>query len=225
MINLIKKEMLTERFRVSDVLKYYDIIKSKKLIMFLKRLFDIIASFLGLLICIIPFTIIAIIIKTTSKGPAFFLQTRIGRYGEPFKIFKFRTMRQNAESEGLRITVGGDNRITKIGEFLRKTKIDELPQLINVLKGDMSFVGPRPEVKEYVDIYTDEMMATLLIRPGITSTASIKYKSENEVLEQSDDPEYAYINVVLPDKMKYNLEYLNNISPIYDLKLIYKTVF
>lgn len=195
------------------------------LTMFFKRLFDIVMSIIGLLICLIPFIIIGVIIKFTSKGPVFFIQNRVARYGKPFKIFKFRTMRVNAESEGLKITVGEDNRITKIGSFLRKTRIDELPQLINVLIGDMSFVGPRPEVQEYVDVYTDEMMATLLIRPGITALASIKYKKESNILGASDNPEETYINVVLPDKMKYNYEYLKKINLFYDIKLIFKTFF
>lgn len=225
MRTLNNKELLPDEMKNGAVEKYREILNGKKIALALKRLFDICASFLGLIILLVPFCVIAVRIKMSDRGPVFFMQTRIGRYKKPFKILKFRTMTVNAEKAGLRLTVGADKRVTKIGGFLRKTKIDELPQLINVFLGQMSFVGPRPEVSEYVDVYSDEMYATLLVRPGITSSASIKYKNENELLQSSDDPEKTYVEVVLPDKMKYNLEYINDLGPIYDLKLIFKTIF
>ncbi len=225
MIALINQELLPNEMKNIAVEKYCGVLNNKKLALALKRLFDILASFFGLIILLIPFCIIAVCIKASDHESAFFTQTRIGKYKKPFKIFKFRTMTMNAEKAGLRITVGEDRRVTKIGRFLRKTKIDELPQLINVFLGQMSFVGPRPEVEEYVNVYSDEMYATLLVRPGITSSASIKYKNESEILQASRDPEKTYIEVVLPDKMKYNLEYIKALSPIYDLKLILKTFF
>ena len=225
MIALIKRELLPYEMQNSEVDCYIAVLNKKRFTLALKRLFDIFASFFGLLILLIPFCIIAVCVKISDSGPVFFTQTRIGRYKKPFKILKFRTMTVNAEKAGLKITVGADRRVTKVGKLLRKTKIDELPQLINVFLGQMSCVGPRPEVAEYVDVYSDEMYATLLVRPGITSSASIKYRNENEILQLSDDPEKAYIDVVLPDKMKYNLEYINKLSPIYDLELIFKTIF
>lgn len=223
MIFLKREDCLPKELQNDKARFYHKILKAKTFTLFIKRAFDIAASFIGLVILLLPFAVTAAVIKATSRGPVFFVQERMGRYYKPFKIIKFRTMK--TDNTGLKITVGDDDRITRIGAFLRKTKADELPQLINVLLGQMSFVGPRPEVLEYVKLYTDEMSATLLVRPGITSSASIKYRKESEILAQSDDPERAYIDVVLPDKMKYNLEYIENISAVNDLKLIFKTVF
>lgn len=188
-----------------------------------KRLFDIIASGIGLLLLCWLFVIIAIWIKIDSKGPVFYRQVRVGKGNKDFRIYKFRSMRQGADKGSL-ITVGGrDPRITRSGYFIRKYKLDELAQLINVFLGDMSFVGPRPEVRRYVDYYTEEQMHVLDIRPGITDMASIKYRNENELLEKADDPERYYIDVIMQDKLRINLEYVHNHSLLYDIKLILKT--
>ena len=168
------------------------------------------------------------IIKIDSRGPVFYRQERITTNGKMFRIFKFRTMVQNADKIGSLVTVGNDSRITRVGRLIRKIRLDELPQLINILKGEMTFVGTRPEVKKYVDKYTDEMKATLLMPAGVTSIASIRYKDEDEILEQAvnsgKDTDSAYVNDVLPDKMKYNLEYITKFSLLYDLKICVDTV-
>lgn len=188
-----------------------------------KRLFDIIASGIGLLMLCWLFIIIAIWIKIDSKGPVFYRQVRVGRGNKDFRIFKFRSMRQGSDKGSL-ITIGDrDSRITRSGLFIRKYKLDELAQLINVFIGDMSFVGPRPEVRHYVDYYTEEQMHVLDIRPGITDMASIKYRNENELLEKADDPERYYIDVIMQDKLRINLEYVRNNSLMYDIKLIFQT--
>lgn len=210
------------------VKEYYDILNSKKISLILKRLFDIIFSLIILVILSPFFLIIAIAIKIDSKGPVFYKQERITQYGRTFKIFKFRTMVQNADQIGSLVTIGEDPRITKVGKMIRKCRLDEISQLINVLIGDMSFVGTRPEVKKYVDKYTDEMKATLLMKAGITSRASIKYKNEDEIIskylnigEKVDD---IYINRVLPEKMKWNLEYIKKFNILEDMKVCVKTV-
>ena len=190
----------------------------------IKRFVDIILSLIGLIILLIPFIIISVIIKLTSKGPVFYRQERIKRGDVPFRIFKFRTMVQDADKKGMLITVGEDNRITGIGKFLRKSKIDELPQLINVLIGDMSFVGPRPEVPKYTALYDEYQKNVLKIRPGITDLASIKYKDEASVLAKSENPEETYINEIMQEKLRINLEYIEKISVIQDIKLIFITV-
>ena len=191
----------------------------------MKRLFDIVASGLGLL-CLSPLLlIVAIWIKLDSPGPVFFRQVRVGRYNKDFRIFKFRSMRVGSD-KGSQITVGGhDSRITRSGYFIRKTKIDELPQLINVFIGDMSLVGPRPEVRHYVDMWTPEQLHVLDVRPGITDPASIRYRNENELLEKAEDPEKYYIEVIMQDKIKLYLEYVEKHSFLYDLKLIFQTFF
>lgn len=196
----------------------------KRIQLFFKRLFDIFMSFFGLLVLSIPLIIISIIIKGTSEGPVFYRQVRVKRNGEDFKIFKFRTMVVDADKKGMLITVGKDNRITGIGRFLRKTKIDELPQLINVLIGDMSFVGPRPEVRKYVDMYDEYQVNVLKIRPGITDLASIKYRDESTLLGESDDPEKTYIEEIMQKKLEINLEYIQNISFFNDIRLIFMTI-
>lgn len=193
--------------------------------MFAKRIFDIVFSALGLIILMPVFIIIGIVIKLTSSGGIFFRQTRVGQYGIPFSIHKFRTMVTDAESKGLKITVGADNRITTIGRVLRKTKLDELPQLIDVLFGDMSFVGPRPEVPEYVAVYPDSIKQKILsIRPGITDRASIEMIDENEILAKSNNPEQTYINEILPIKLNYAVEYIDNYSFFEDIKIILETL-
>lgn len=206
-----------------NIVDFDALLKEKKFSLFLKRCFDITASALGLLFLLIPFLIIAIIIKATSKGPVFFRQVRVGKDGKEFRIYKFRTMVVDAEKKGMQITVGADSRITGIGKFLRKTKVDELPQLINVLNGQMSFVGPRPEVPRYVALYDDYQRNILRIKPGITELASIVYRDENEVLAKSENPEETYINEIMPKKIALNIEYMQKLGFWYDIKLIFMT--
>lgn len=194
---------------------------------FFKRFFDIIVSLIGIIILGIFLIIISIIIKCTSEGPVFFKQIRVGQSGKEFKIFKFRTMVVNAESLGTQITIGKDKRITKIGHFLRKYKIDELPQLFNVFIGEMSFVGPRPEVPKYVAMYNETQRKVLSVRPGITDLASIRYRNENEILgraKNADEAEDMYINEIMPDKLKLNLEYIEKSNVFYDIYIIFKTI-
>ena len=189
----------------------------------MKRIFDIVASGLGLLAFSPIFIILAIWIKLDSKGPIFYRQVRVGRHNKDFRIFKFRSMRVGSDKGSL-VTIGGrDPRITRSGYFIRKFKFDELPQLINVFVGDMSLVGPRPEVRHYVDYWTEEQMHVLDVRPGITDPASIKFRNENEILEKAEDPEKYYIDVVMQEKIKLYLEYVEKSSFWYDIKLIFKT--
>lgn len=191
----------------------------------MKRLFDIAASGLGLIIFSPIFLIIAIWIKLDSKGPVFYRQVRVGRYNKDFRIFKFRSMRVGADKGSL-VTIGGhDPRVTRSGYFIRKFKLDELPQLINVFIGDMSLVGPRPEVRHYVDYWTQEQMHVLDVRPGITDPASIKYRNENELMENAKDPEKYYIEVIMQAKIKLYLEYVENHTFLNDLVLIFKTLW
>ena len=187
------------------------------------RFFDIIFSALGLIVLLPVFAAICLKIKIGSKGGSFFIQERIGKDGKPFGLYKFRTMRIGADSEGL-LTVGEhDARITRVGYFLRKTKMDELPQLWNVLKGDMSLVGPRPEVRKYVELYTDEQRKVLRVRPGITDYASIEYANENELLSKAEDPDRTYIEEVMPDKIKLNMRYLEHYTVSEYFKIIFLT--
>lgn len=199
------------------------ILKRKKPTLFFKRIFDAVMSFLGLIVLAIPFLVIAVLIRIDSKGPAFFRQARVGRSGKEFRIFKFRTMSVDAEKRGSSITVGEDPRITGIGRRLRKAKIDELPQLINVLFGQMSLVGPRPEVPSYVARYSDFERNILRIKPGITELASIIYCDESAVLAESENPDETYINEIMPKKLAINLEYIKRMSFFYDIFLIFKT--
>ena len=211
-----------------EIKKYYKILSHKKIQLFFKRIIDIIGSLILLIILSPIMLIMAILIKLDSKGPVFYRQERVTTYGRIFKIFKFRTMVQNADKIGSLVTLGEDPRITRIGKIIRKFRIDEIPQVINILIGDMSFVGTRPEVKKYVDKYNDEMKATLLMPAGVTSIASIKYKDEDEIIstylnkgEKIDD---IYVKRVLPEKMKYNLEYITKFSVFYDIKICINTV-
>lgn len=190
----------------------------------IKRIFDIIMSLIGIIILSPLLIIVSIAIKISSPGNILFLQKRVGKNGEEFNIYKFRTMVSNAEKLGKQITVGNDSRITKVGAFLRKFKIDELPQLFNVFNGDMSFVGPRPEVPKYVALYTKEQRKVLSIRPGITDMASLRYRDENDILGKVDNPEEYYINVIMQDKLKLNLEYIEKSNIIFDISLILKTI-
>ena len=187
------------------------------------RLFDIFFSALGLIILFPFFIVFYLLIRLESKGGAFYIQERIGKNGKPFGLYKFRSMRVGSDAEGL-LTVGErDNRITRIGYILRKTKIDELPQLMNVLKGDMSLVGPRPEVRKYTDMYTEEQRKVLCVRPGITDYASIEYVNENELLSKADDPERMYIEKVMPDKIKLNMKDLEHYTVGEYFKIIFLT--
>lgn len=227
---MILKEFkeLPKEMQNDSVLKYYDILKQKKIMLLLKRFLDFIGSLI-LLILLSPILIIlAILIKIDSKGPVFYRQERVTTNGKIFKIFKFRTMIQDADKRGALITGKQDSRITRIGNKIRKCRLDELPQLINILKGEMSFVGTRPEVKKYVDMYTDEMKATLLMPAGVTSMASIKFKDEDEIISKQTKSgktiDEAYVNDILPEKMKWNLEYIKKFSIFEDLKICIETV-
>lgn len=224
---MIKFEDLPKEFKNESVKKYYEIVSKKRLSLFFKRVFDIIFSILILLILFIPIVVISIAIKLDSKGSIFYRQERVTRYGKKFKIFKFRTMVSNADKIGTLVTVKEDSRITKVGKFLRKYRLDEFPQIFNILSGDMSFVGTRPEVTKYVERYSDYMLATLLLPAGLTSYSSINYKDEDEIISSHLDDETniddIYINYILPDKMKYNIEYIERFSFWYDIKIMFKT--
>lgn len=190
----------------------------------MKRIFDIVASGCGLIVLSPLFLVLAIWIKLDSKGPVFYRQVRVGRNNRDFRIFKFRSMREGSD-QGFLVTIGGhDSRITRSGYMLRKFKLDELPQLINVFMGDMSLVGPRPEVRHYVDYWTPEQMHVLDVRPGITDPASIKFRNENDLLDKAENPEEYYINVIMQEKIRLYLEYVENHSLWYDIKLIFQTI-
>lgn len=225
---LRKWDDIPESMRNDEVKKYYDILIKKRFSLMLKRFFDIIMSLLLLIVLSPVFLILAIWIKVDSKGTVFYRQERITQYGRTFRIFKFRTMVSNADKIGTLVTTQNDSRITRVGEKIRKCRLDEISQLINILKGDMSFVGTRPEVQKYVDAYTDEMKATLLLPAGVTSLASLKYRDEDEIISQETDRgktiDQAYIEDVLPEKMKFNLEYLDNFNILKDVNLCVKTV-
>lgn len=225
---LRKWDDIPEFMRNDKVKKYYDILIKKRFSLMLKRFFDIIMSLLLLIVLSPVFLILAIWIKVDSQGTVFYRQERITQYGRIFRIFKFRTMVSNADKIGTLVTTQNDSRITRVGEKIRKCRLDEIPQLINILKGDMSFVGTRPEVQKYVDAYTDEMKATLLLPAGVTSLASLKYRDEDEIISQETDRgktvDQAYIEDVLPEKMKFNLEYLDNFNILKDVNLCVKTV-
>lgn len=217
-------EQLPEELQLDEVKPYYEVLKKKKLSLILKRIFDIVVSFIMLIILSPVFVFLGIAIKIDSKGPVFFRQERITQYGKTFKIFKFRTMVNNAEKLGTQVTVGNDARITKVGKFIRDCRLDEIAQLLNILTGDMTFVGTRPEVKKYVNHYTKEMMATLLLPAGVTSLASIYYKDEAKLLDKSNNPDKTYIEEVLPGKMKYNLQSIKEFNFFEDIKTMLKTV-
>ncbi len=211
-----------------EVKKYYDSLSKKKLNLVLKRLYDITVSFFLLVILSPVFMILAIWIKADSKGTVFYRQERITQYGKVFRIFKFRTMVSNADRIGSLVTMHNDSRITRVGEKIRKCRLDEIPQLINILLGDMSFVGTRPEVKKYVEAYTNEMKATLLLPAGVTSLTSINFRNEDEILEnwvsKGKSIDQTYVEDVLPEKMKFNLEYLEQFNILKDVNLCVKTI-
>ena len=221
---LKKYDELPEKLKNDSVSTYYEKLSLRKGSLAVKRIFDLIVALIAAIILLPIYIILAILIKIDSKGPVFYRQERVTAYGKKFKIFKFRTMVVNADKIGSLVTVNKDPRITRMGRILRKFRLDETPQLLNIIKGDMSFVGTRPEVQKYVERYTDEMYATLLLPAGVTSLASIFYKDEERLLSESENADNTYIYEVLPGKMAYNLEYIEKFSFFYDIKLMIMTV-
>lgn len=216
---------LPEYMRTDEVRPYYDLLQKKKISLFFKRVFDIVVSLSMIILCSPILLIISILIVKDSKGGVFYRQERVTQYGRVFRIFKFRTMVQNADQIGTQVTVSNDSRITNIGSKLRNCRLDELPQLFNIFLGDMTFVGTRPESVHYVKSYTNEMYATLLLPAGVTSEASIEYKDEADLLDQADDVDSVYINEVLPKKMKYNLNSIKEFSFFKEIATMFRTVF
>lgn len=222
-MKIIKWEQLPQKMQTEEVRKYYDILKKKKVSLFFKRAFDIVASLVLLLILSPIFLVLAIAIKIDSEGPVFYRQVRVTQYNQKFRIFKFRSMVQNAD-KGSQVTVSGDSRVTRVGKVVRKCRLDELSQLIDVLRGKMTFVGTRPEVPKYTEQYTPEMMATLLLPAGVTSLASIYYKDEAELLDSAEDADKVYVEEILPAKMYYNLKAIEAFSFFGDIKIMFMTV-
>ena len=222
---LKKWEELPENLRTDAVRPYYDLLAKRKGSLALKRCFDVVVSAMMLLILAPVFLVLAIAIKLDSPGPVFYRQVRVTQYGKEFRIFKFRSMVSDADKRGSLVTVSGDSRITRVGHFIRKCRLDELCQLIDIFRGTMTFVGTRPEVPKYVAAYTPEMMATLLLPAGVTSLASILYKDEAELLDAAEDVDAVYIRDVLPGKMKYNLDAMKNFSFFSDIATMFRTVF
>ena len=210
--------------RNAQVRKYYEILEKKKSSLAVKRIFDVAASLLVMALLLPLFVMIGIAIKLDSEGPVFFRQTRITQYGRRFRIFKFRTMVHNAEKMGTQVTTRNDRRVTRVGVLLRKFRLDEIPQLFNILAGDMTFVGTRPEVEKYVEHYTDEMRATLLLPAGVTSETSIHYKDEEQLLAYANDADATYLKVILPEKMKYNLASLEKFGFLNEVRTMVRTV-
>ena len=221
---ILPYDKLPKRFQIEAVKPYYDILSQKKRSLFLKRVTDIVLCSILLVFLIIPMIIIALSVKVTSKGPVFYKQKRVTTYGRIFNILKFRTMVDGADKIGSLVTGNNDSRVTSVGKFLRKYRLDEIPQIFNVLSGKMSIVGTRPEVPKYVERYTDEMYATLLMPAGITSLASIKFKDEEKLLQSSENIDEDYVNKILPQKMRYNLKYISRFGFRRDLYLMLKTV-
>ena len=225
MIMLLKKwEQLPPEMQTEEVRKYYDILTKKQVSLLFKRVFDFVMSSIGLLVLSPVFLILAIAIKLDSPGPVFYRQVRITRYNKPFRIFKFRSMVQNAD-KGSQVTVSGDARVTRVGKIIRGCRLDEISQLIDVWRGTMTFVGTRPETPKYTEHYTPEMMATLLLPAGVTSLASILYKDEAKLLDAAEDTDKVYVEKILPAKMHYNLKDLEHFSFPRDIKLMFMTVF
>lgn len=218
-------EQLPKYMRTKEIKEYYYLLCKKRGQLAVKRVFDVVVASLLLVLLSPVLLVLSIWIKVDSKGPVFFRQVRITQYGRKFRIFKFRTMVQDAQKLGSQVTVNNDARITHVGEVIRKYRLDEIPQLLNVLAGDMTFVGTRPEVEKYVKGYTKEMMATLLLPAGITSEASIAYKDEDQLLADAEDVDVTYIHKVLPEKMQYNLRYIKKFSCLLDVKICFQTVF
>ena len=222
---LKKWEDLPEFLRTEEVRPYYDLLSRRRGSLALKRCFDVAVSALMLAVLSPVFLVLAAAIKLDSPGPVFYRQVRVTQYGKEFRIFKFRSMVSDADKRGSLVTVSGDSRITRVGGFIRKCRLDELCQLIDIFRGTMTFVGTRPEVPKYVAAYTPEMMATLLLPAGVTSEASILYKDEAELLDAAADVDAVYIRQVLPGKMKYNLDALKNFSFFSDIATMFRTVF
>lgn len=221
---LKKWDDLPDFMRVDEVRPYWEILNRKRGQLFLKRLFDLAAAIILLMLLAVPMGIIAVLIKRDSEGPVFYRQERVTTYGRHFRIHKFRTMVSNADKIGTAVTVGNDSRITKVGAKLRKVRLDELPQLFDVIEGTMSFVGTRPEAVKYVERYVSEYNATLLMPAGITSEASIRYKDEDRLLDAADDVDKVYVEKVLPDKMKWNLESIRRFSFFREILTMFRTV-
>lgn len=215
---------LPENMKNDSVKRYYEILETKRTSFIMKRLFDFFVAIIMLVILLPLFLVISIAIKIDSKGPVIFKQFRVTQYGKQFKIFKFRTMVNNAEKIGTQVTTKNDGRVTRVGRLLRKFRLDEISQLLNIITGDMTFVGTRPEVLKYVEKYSEEMMATLLLPAGVTSEASIRYKDEERLLNNAKDADETYITEVLPGKMKYNLNSIENFSFFSDIKTMVRTV-
>lgn len=224
-MRMISWEKLPPQMQTEAVKPYYEILQKKQIGLIFKRLFDIVVSLIMLLILSPVFLVLAIAIKLDSKGPVFYRQVRVTQYGKEFRIFKFRTMVNNADKIGSQVTVGGDSRITRVGKVIRECRLDEIGQLLNILGGSMTFVGTRPEVPKYVEKYTSEMWATLLLPAGVTSEASIRYKDEAALLDASEDVDATYIQDVLPGKMKYNLRSIQEYSFFKDIETMFQTVF
>lgn len=222
---LKKWDDLPDFMKTEEVKPYYEALKKKKLSLFFKRAVDLVGGLILLVLLAIPMAVIAVMIKFDSPGPVFYRQERITTYGKHFKIHKFRTMVSNADKIGTAVTVGNDSRITKVGAKLRGCRLDELPQVLDLITGDMSFVGTRPEAVKYVEKYKPEYMATLLLPAGITSEASIRYKDEAELLENAVDVDRVYVEEVLPGKMKYNLQSIKEFSFFADIATMFRTVF
>lgn len=223
---MLKKWDSLPDFMKNDAVRvYYDSLQKKKISMLLKRAMDLVGGVMLLIILAVPMVIIAVMIKLDSEGPVFYRQERVTTYGKHFKIHKFRTMVSNADKIGSAVTVGNDSRITKVGAKLRGCRFDELPQVFDLISGNMSFVGTRPEAVKYVKEYKPEYMATLLLPAGITSEASIRYKDEAELLDGAEDVDRVYIEDVLPGKMKYNLESIREFSFVWDIATMFRTVF
>lgn len=221
---LKKWETLPDYMQNDEVRFYYETLQKKKVSMFLKRVMDLVGGLILLILLAIPMIIISIMIKLDSEGPVFYRQERVTTYGKHFKIHKFRTMVSNADKIGSTVTVGNDSRITKVGAKLRGCRLDELPQVLDLISGNMSFVGTRPEAVKYVEQYKPEYMVTLLLPAGITSEASIRYKDEAELLDAASDVDKTYIEEVLPGKMKYNLDSIKNFSFFGDIATMFRTV-
>lgn len=222
---LRKWEDLPDFMRNEEVRPYYEVLQKKKVSLVLKRALDLVGGIILLVVLSIPMAIIAVQIKLDSEGPVFYRQERVTTYGKRFRIHKFRTMVSNADKIGAAVTVGNDSRITKVGAKLRGCRLDELPQVFDLISGNMSFVGTRPEAVKYVEKYKPEYMATLLLPAGITSEASIRYKDEAELLDAADDVDRVYVEDVLPGKMKYNLESIKSFSFFGEIATMFRTVF
>ena len=218
-------DALPEFMRTEETRYYYDILCKKKFSLAMKRLFDIAASAIMLVILSPVFLVLAVFIKIDSPGPVFYRQERVTAYGRRFRIHKFRTMVNHADKKGSLVTVSNDSRVTRVGRFIRRCRLDEIGQLLDVLRGDMSFVGTRPEVPKYVAAYTPEMMATLILPAGITSLTSIQYKDESKLLDAAEDPDAVYIEQILPEKMKINLKSLKDFSFWGDMRIMFMTVW